>query len=145
MSTPRRFMLSCAMACLLLVGCTAPAPEQALRVAMGELQAAIQARESAVFEDRLARDFIGPQGLDREGARRMAQALYLRHRDIGIIIGPIEVALQEQHATVRFDAVLTGGSGGLLPDSGRIYAVTTGWSMEDNEWRMTSAQWEPRL
>ena len=132
------------MACLLLAGCTAPAPEQALHAAMGELQTAIQARESAVFEDRLARDFIGPQGLDREGARRMAQALYLRHREIGILIGPIEVTMQRQYATVRFDAVLTGGSGGLLPDSARIYAVTTGWGMEDGEWRMTSAQWVPR-
>ena len=31
----------------------------------------------------LADDFIGPDGLDREGARRLAQALFLRYRDVG--------------------------------------------------------------
>ena len=144
----RPLLIGMSLACGLawLGGCARPPPEQALREAIAELQAAVEARESAIFEERLAEDFIGPHGLDREGARRTAQALYLRHREVGITLGPIDVVLQEGHATVRFDAVLTGSSGaGLLPDSGQVYEVTTGWRLEDGEWRMTSAQWEPRL
>lgn len=145
MSTPSRYILTHAGACLLLAGCAAPAPEQALREAVGALEMAVETREPAAFEDRLAEDFIGPQGLDRDGARRMAQVLYLRHRDVGVTIGPLDIALQQDHATVRFDAALTGGSGEWLPDSAQVYEVTTGWRLEDGEWRMSSAQWVPGL
>jgi len=53
--------------------------------------------------------------------------------------------MQPRHATVAFDAALTGGSGRLLPDAARLYSVETGWRLDDGEWRLTSATWEPRL
>lgn len=143
----RVLLIGLSLACGLawLGGCARPPPEQALRGAVAELQDAVEARESAIFEERLAEDFIGPHGLDRRGARRMARGVYLRHRDIDVRIGPLDVELREGHATVRFTAALTGGSGGLLPASGQVYQVETGWRLEGDEWRMTSATWEPRL
>lgn len=124
-----------------LSSCQRAAPEERLRAAVEDLQAAIQQRDTASMRDWLAGDFIGPEGLDRDGVRRLAQLMYLRHRNVDVAIGPMQVDMQTDHATVAFTAVLTGATGGLLPDSGRIYNVRTGWRLEGEVWRLTSAQW----
>ncbi|MDR0181783.1 nuclear transport factor 2 family protein [Lysobacter arvi] len=112
---------------------------------MGELQAAIEKKDAAALEDLLAEDFVGPNGLDRDGARRMAQLMFLRHGEIGANVGPVTVDLRPGHATATFNVALTGRSGQLLPEAARLYDVTTGWREVDGEWRMTSVEWEGRL
>ena len=134
-----------ALLLLPLAACVRTPPEQALRETMSELQAAIESRNAAAVHALLADDFIGPEGLDREGARRLAQGMFLRYRGVGATIGPLEIVLQDQHAQVSFDAVVTGGSGGLLPESGQAYDVETGWRMEGGEWRLVNAQWRQKL
>lgn len=152
MGLARRPRLHCrmALAALLAAGlaaCARPSPEQRLRDTMAGLQQAVEAREAGGIRALLADDFIGPQGMDRDGAVGMARIAFLRHRRVGVaIVGPLDVRMQPpDHASVRFDAGVTGGSGGLLPDSARLYEVQTGWRLEDGEWRLTSASWEPRM
>jgi len=128
-----------------LAGCARTPPEQALRERVGALEAAIDARDAGALRDVLADDFIGPGGMDDAGARRLAQGMFLRYRDIGTRLGPLDVQLQERHATVRFDAVVTGGAGSLLPQSGQVYDVTTAWRLEGEDWRLVSAEWEPGI
>ena len=130
---------------VVLAGCARTPPEQALRESMSGLQAAIEARDATAVHALLADDFIGPEGLDRAGARRLAQGMFLRYRGVGATIGPLDIVMQDQHAQVRFDAVVTGGSGGLLPESGQAYDVETGWRMQDGEWRLVNAQWRQKL
>ena len=132
---------------LCLGGCARTPPEQALRESLSELQAAVEARDAAAVEERLAEDFIGPEGLDRDGARRLAQVLFLRYRSTDATLGPLEIAMQDQdrHAIVRFTAALTAGTGGFLPESGQVYEVETGWRLEGDEWQLVSAEWKPRL
>jgi len=124
-----------------LASCQRSPPEQRLREAVQSLQEILQRGDAASLDDWLAEDFIGSGGLDRDGARRLAQVMQLRHRNIDVALGPMQVRLQPAHATVEFTAVITGGSGGLLPDSGQLFNVTTGWRMDANQWRLTSAQW----
>jgi ketosteroid isomerase-like protein len=126
---------------LVLSACAKTSPEQALREAVGGLQAAIESRDAAGVQDSLAEDFIGPDGLDRAGARRMAALYLMRHDRIGVTPGPLDITLQDTHARVRFTAVLTGGSGRLLPETGDVYKVETGWRLEAGRWKMTSATW----
>jgi hypothetical protein len=133
---------------VLLVACgSGDPPEARLRASVAALQSAIEAREGSRIGDVLAADFIGPQAMDRAGALRMARVAFLRYRSVGVtVVGPLQVEMQgDDHARVRFDAALTGGSGAMLPDSARVWSVDTGWRAEDGEWRMTSAEWEPRL
>ena len=130
---------------LLAAGCAKTPPEQAMRQAMAELQEGIEKRDAGVVEERLAEDFVGPEGLDRDGVRRMAALQMMRHEKLGLTIGPLDVRVQERHATVRFTAAATGGGGGWLPDSAQVYQVETGWRLEGDEWRMTSASWKPGL
>ncbi|TKR33257.1 nuclear transport factor 2 family protein [Luteimonas gilva] len=139
-----RAWFAAAALALLVLGCARTPPEQALREAMAELQQGIEARDAGVVEERLAEDFVGPEGLDRDGVRRMAALQMMRHEKLGLTLGPLDIRVQEGHATVRFTAAATGGSG-LLPDSAEVYEVETGWRLEDGDWKMTSASWKPGL
>ncbi|HEY5804450.1 MAG TPA: nuclear transport factor 2 family protein [Lysobacter sp.] len=126
-------------------GCGRTPPEQRLRDTVATLQQGIEQRDASVLDDVLAEDFIGPGSLDREGAGRMARLMFLRHRQVGMNLGPVSVQLQPRHATARFTAALTGGAGDLLPDAAQVYEVETGWREEAGEWRLTSATWTPKL
>lgn len=142
----RAFMQLVACACALaLAACTRPAPEQALRDAIAQMQAAVEARDADALRERLADDFIGPEGMDRPGAQRLAQLVFLRNRTVGVTLGPLDVAMQGEGATVAFTAGLTGASGTLLPDSGQVYQVTTGWRLRGEKWELVSIDWKPRM
>ena len=141
-----RMLFACALiAAWVVAGCAKTPPEQALRETLAALQQGIEARDAGTIEEHLAADFVGPDGLDRDGARRLAVLMLMRHDAVGVVLGPLDVQVSGQHATVRFTAAATGGSGRLLPDSAQVYQVQTGWRLEDEDWRMTSAIWEPEL
>jgi hypothetical protein len=145
-STLRSNLPVAAFACLLaLAACSRPAPEQALRETLAAMQSAIEARDAEALDDRIAEDFIGPEGMDRRDAHRLAQLVFLRNQEIGATLGPLQVSMQDQHATVNFSAALTGGRGQLLPDSAQVYQVTTGWRLRGDEWELVSAEWKPRM
>ncbi|MGY0632960.1 nuclear transport factor 2 family protein [Luteimonas sp. A478] len=112
-----------------------------MRQAVAEVQQNIEGRDAGALRRHLAEDFIGPGGMDRDQARRTAALYMMQHQSVGLTMGPLEIQLQEPHATVRFSAALTGGSGRLLPDQANLYQVETGWEMEDGQWRITSARW----
>lgn len=146
MTAWRKRCVGIALMLLLLAGCARTAPEEALREAISGLQTTIEKRDASGFQRMLADDFIGPEGLDRDGARRLAQAMFLRYRDVGAKIGPLDITLQDdRHASVHFDAAVSGRTGGLLPESGQLYDVETGWRVEGGKWRLVSAQWRPKL
>jgi hypothetical protein len=127
---------------LLLVGCARAPAEQRLREALSGLQNAIEAREVGQAIDFVADDFIGRDGLDREGARGLLRLQVIRHQQLGLSFGPYEITLQGERATVRFTAVATGGSGAMLPESARVWQVETGWREEQGQWRLISADWK---
>lgn len=141
-----RRMFACALIGVgLSAGCAKTPPEQALRRTLAELQQGIQARDAEAIGEALAEDFVGSDGLDKSGARRLAALTLMRHDAVGLVLGPLDVQVRDKHATVRFTAAATGGSARLLPDSMQVYQVETGWRLEDDAWRMTSADWEPKL
>jgi hypothetical protein len=129
---------------LALSACARTPPEQAVLDAVAAIEAAIEAGEPRRLHGRLAEDFIGPGGMDRDGARQLAQASLLRYRDVSVVLGPVDVKVEGERAHASFTAAVTGGSGQALPDAGRVYEVRTGWRLEDGEWRLLSAEWTPR-
>lgn len=130
------------MLLLALAGCSREPPEQALRNTIAAMQAAAEARDSGGLLEHVSEDFIGPEGMDREQFRRYLALLWLRHREVGVSLGPIQVELVGQGARAEFTAATRGG-GGLIPD--RVYRVKTGWRLQGGEWRLLSAEWEPVL
>ena len=129
---------------VLMAACARTPPEARLRATIAGLEQAVERRDAAALADVLADDFIGPDGMDRNGARRMAQGMFLRYKDIGASLGPLEVEVRGEHATVRFTAAVRGGAG-MLPESGQLHDVETGWRLEDGEWRLVNAKWKPRF
>jgi ketosteroid isomerase-like protein len=129
-----------------LGGCSNDSPEQAVRAQVATLQAAIDARDAGDIEDLLAEDFVGNEGLDRRGARQLAAAMFLRHRQVAAKVGPVSVELRgEGDAIARFSVLATSGSGGLLPEQGQVYQFETGWRLVDGEWKLLSANWTPNF
>lgn len=140
---PRFGTLLVATGVLLAGSCTKQAPEAAVRAQVEALQHAVDARDAGAVHALLADDFIGNDGLDKRGARQLAAGVFLRYRDVGARLGPVEVQTQgDADATARFTVLATGGSGGFLPETGQVYAVQTGWRRVDGEWRLRSAQWQ---
>jgi len=71
-----------ALAIVLLVvalfsACSRTGPEQQLRQDIAQLQAGVQARDLSSVRAALADDFVGPEGMDRTAAIRLAQVMYL--------------------------------------------------------------------
>lgn len=129
----------------LLAACKGETPEQAVRAQVEALQAAIDARDAGAVHALLAIDFIGNEGLDRRGARQLAAGVFLRYRDVGAKVGPVRVEVRgTDNAVARFSVLATGGTGGLLPESGQLFEVETGWRLVDGEWRLLSARWSPK-
>lgn len=139
-------MIAAALVAVAFSGCARTPPEQALREEIELLQRNIEARDAAAIGDALAEDFIGNEGLDRRGAQRMAAGTFLRYRSVGAAFGPLQVRMHgDTRATVTFTLAATGGGGGMLPSDAQVYDVSTGWRDSGDGWRMTSAQWSPRL
>ena len=130
---------------LVLCACSRTAPEDALRQEVAAMRTAVEARDVGDIADGIADDFIGPEGMDRTGAKRLAQLVFLRNRDVGVTMGPLDIAMREGGATVKFTAALTGGSGGMLPTSGQMYDVSTDWRQNGDEWELVAAEWTPKL
>ena len=131
--------------CMVLAACAKTPPEQALRRTIDDMHAAVEARDVSGLSDGIARDFIGPGGMDRTAARRLAQLVFLRNQKVGMTMGPLDIAMREGGATVRFTAAMTGGSGGLLPQSGQVYEVRTDWRSDGDEWELVAAEWNEKL
>ena len=129
---------------LMAAACSGTPPEAALRQTIADARDAAEKRDAASLKDTLAGDFVGPQGMDRQGLARMAQAVFLRHQGIDATLGPLDIDMHGDAATERFTAAVTGGNG-LLPDTGQVYDVDTDWRLEDGEWRLVRANWKPQL
>ena len=143
----QRFAIGITLVLAIALGaCSNESPEQAVRTQVATLQAAIDARDAGDIEALLAEDFVGNDGLDRRGARQLAAAVFLRHREVAAKVGPVSVELRgEGDAVARFGVLATGGSGGLLPEQGQVYQFETGWRLVDGEWKLRNASWTPNF
>lgn len=126
--------------------CSRTPDETRIRDAVGAMQAAMENASPRDFMAHVTADFTGNEGsVDHEGLHNLLRAIVLRNEKIGVTLGPIEVDVQGNRATLHVTATLTGGSGGLLPEHGAIYAITSGWRREGREWLCYNASWEQKL
>jgi hypothetical protein len=110
------------------------------------MQTAMESGKPRDFMAFVTKDFTGNEGsVDHDGLANLLRAIVLRNEKVGVTLGPIDVELQGTRATLHVTATLTGGSGGLLPERGAIYSITSGWRREGSDWRCYNAQWEQKL
>lgn len=131
---------------LTLAACRHAPDEQRIREAVTAMQAAMEARDPRGFMLHVGTDFTGNDGqVDRGGLHNLLRAEVFRNESVGVTLGPIDVDLHGDRATVQVTATLTGGSGGLLPERGSIYSITSGWKREGSEWKCINAAWQQKL
>ena len=128
-----------------LAGCSSDPPETALRAQLAEMQTSASEGRIGDFMDAVSDDFVGNQGMDHAALRNLLRAQMLGKSRIGVTSGPVQIELHGEKATVAFSAVLTGGRGRLMPDSTQSYSITSGWRLEQGQWRVYYADWEPHL
>lgn len=135
------------LACALLAlagGCAKEPPEAALRATITGMQAAAEERDAEALAEAVSEEFVGPEGMDRDQLRRTLAIAWLRDRNVGVKVGPLDVALVGDRARVEFTAGTAGGEG-WLPDRAQLYRVKTAWRLEGGDWKLISATWQPVL
>ena len=136
-------MRSLAVAVACVAGAVAHAPSAGRP---GADLKAVEAHDPRAFMRYVSADFTGNDGqADRDGLHNLLRAQVLRNESVGVTLGPIDVDLLGDRATVHVTATLTGGSGGLLPERGSIYSITSGWKREGGEWKCFNAAWQQKL
>jgi hypothetical protein len=132
-------------ACALLGACHKTPPEQALRATITKMQTDGEQHRVSDVMDSVAEDFGGPGGMDRKGLSTMLTLIAMQNQELGVSLGPMDVQMVGERATVKFTLAASGGSGRFLPDRGQIYDVTTGWRLEGEDWKLISATWKEKL
>lgn len=140
-------LLSGLVCCILMVisACHGDTPEAALRMQLQEMQSAAGEGRVGDFMEGVSDDFAGNQGMNRAALHNLLRMQVLAKSNRSVTTGPLRIQMQGEQASVRFDTILAGGSGRFLPDSARTYSITSGWRIEQGEWRVYYAQWEPML
>ena len=131
---------------VLIAACHRTPDDQRIRESIAAMQQAVAAGSPRDFMAYVSNDFTGNDGsVDREGLLNILRVEVLRNEHANATLGPIDVDLQGSRATVHVTVTLTGGSGGLLPEHGSIYAITSGWRREGSDWLCYNAAWEQKL
>ena len=129
---------------LQLAACSHSPSEEALHAALDQLQESGQNRELDTFMDLVADDFSGNGGeFDRDGMERLLRLIAMRHKSIGVTRTSTQIEMHGELAEVTMSLLITGGSGGMLPETGQLMETRSSWRFEDGEWKVTSATWKP--
>jgi hypothetical protein len=118
--------------------------EQQIIVAIREMETKIEAGERRRFMEYIAEDFKAQGGsMNRDQVRAMVVFQLNRHERLQAQLFPIMVSeTAENTAVATFRALVTGGPG-WIPDSGQVFDFETRWRLEDGDWLLTAANWDP--
>jgi hypothetical protein len=124
---------------IVLAACARTPDEQRLRATVVAMEAALETGRPSDFIEHVGKDFIGQDGMDQRQLRGMLLAHTVRHEQVSILLGPLDVQMFGDRATVRVRVIATGGR--LLPETGRQLDVESHWRFEDGEWMCFRADW----
>lgn len=139
---PRSVWLALA---LLMAACSPPLTvSQQVIHAIREMEARIEAGERRAFMEFIAEDFSAQDGrMDRDQVRALVVFQLRRYERLNGQLFPISVReTGPGTAEANFRALITGGPG-WIPDSGQVYDFETWWRLEDGNWLLTAANWDP--
>ena len=130
-----------------LCACSRSSDEERIRQTMAAMQKAMEERSPRAFMVHVSDDFIGNDdpGFDRNALLNLLRVEVLRNDEVSVLLGPIDVDLQGDRASVHVTATITGGKGSLLPERGAVYDITSGWRRDGREWICYSGRWKQEL
>jgi hypothetical protein len=137
-----RFVLCLFATLILAAACSRPPDEVRIRGAIEAMKTAAEARRPSDVLEHLADDFTGNNGeVDREGLAQLLRIQFLRSDAIGVDVGPIAVAIDENRAVAKFDITVSDRSRRWLPSGSETYAIVSGWRREGDGWICYNASW----
>lgn len=121
-----------------------PTTEQLVIAEIRNMEAEFESGERLNFLSHVTDDFRGQGGaMNREQLRALVVLQFKRYENLGAQLFPINVQeISAGEARADFNALLTGGAG-WLPEDGQLYRFQTHWRLEDGDWRLAAASWEP--
>ncbi|HEX4844703.1 MAG TPA: hypothetical protein VFV26_00700 [Geothrix sp.] len=134
----RKSIASVSMA-LALLACRSDKPEDQVRRAFETCVAAVEAGDAAAATEPLDAAFRGPEGMDKPGARLFLMGL-LRQEKVGVAVIRNDVALRGNEAFQDVDLILTGRSGGLLPQDASRRAFSLRWRKAGGDWKLVAIE-----
>lgn len=126
---------------LLCLSCAHQPDAEAIRGAIAEAAAAVEARRGADLLEHVSEDFIGNDELDRAQLDRMLRMQMMGAKSIGVSVDGIHVDVQGDRATASFEANITDSSGRWIPDRAVTLKFESGWRHEGRQWRCYNAKW----
>ena len=125
-------------------GCGGDPSEAQLVAALDAMQEAGEARDVPALMEGVAEDFSGNGGeFDQRALALYLRGVALRHQSIGVTRLSTAIEMHGESALVRLRILVTGGRGGVLPESGQLYEVESSWRHQDGAWQLVSASWKP--
>jgi ketosteroid isomerase-like protein len=121
---------------LALLACRSDKPEDQVRKAFEACRAAVEAGDAAAAAEPLDPAFRGPEGMDKAAARLFLLGT-LRQEKVGVTVVRNEVSIRGNEAFQDVDLLLTGRSGGLLPQDASRRAFQLRWRKAGDAWRIT--------
>lgn len=116
-----------------------------MRDTIAAMQKAGEQHQTSKVMDSVAEDFAGRDGMDRKQLQRFLLGISLQNQKLNTSIGPLDIKIIGERATVNFTLGASGGGGGWLPERAQVYEVNTGWRLEGGEWMLISADWKEKL
>ena len=128
--------------CLALAGCAEERPEDRIRAAIEAMETSVESREPGGFLAHVTEDFSGAGGaFDRSSLRGYLATLLVGNELVEVTLGPASITMHgDARATVKVDALVLGGA--RLPERGEHLDITSGWRLDDGEWKVYVATWE---
>ncbi|MBK9797184.1 MAG: hypothetical protein IPP58_11925 [Holophagaceae bacterium] len=122
-----------------LLACQSDKPEEQVRKAFETCRRGVEAGDAAAAAAPLDPAFLGPDGMDRASARLFLMGT-LKREKIGVTVLRNEVAVRGNEALQEVDLLLTGRSGGLLPQEASNRSFRLRWRKAGSDWRLAELQ-----
>lgn len=120
-------------------GCRSEKPADQVRRAFETCRAAVEAGDAGAATAPLAPAFQGPEGMDKATARLFLMGTF-RHEKVGVTVVRNDVAVRGSEALQEVELILTGRSGGLLPQEASHRSFLLRWRQSGSEWKLAELQ-----
>lgn len=130
----------CAAGC----GGSVPDPEEGIRAALAEAEAAAEAGDFAALAERVAHDYADRAGRDRRALGLVLRGLLMRYPRMELLVTVREIEiLSPQLARVRLEVISAGaGPAGLSADA---FPLALSLRDDGGGWKVTRAEWGGRF
>ena len=140
-----RSLITACLCLAVLTGCEEElSVEQQIILTINEMETLAEAGERNKFMEHVAGEFNGQLGrMTKAEFNRFMIMQWNENQKLHAQLGPINVReLGPGTATAEFSGLITGGRG-LLPERGQMLQFETSWILDDGEWLMETATWDP--